>query len=171
MPKSFPKYDDDVELSFSLTELILKEYVKAVYSIPENLNIYVSGHRVYIFKGKWVKVPIKQTVQEWAEALYKRFKEYLNRHESEIRCLPFGENKWLRISNLYGEGLLKYHGRKKLKNPNFDAMTLLRCASLANKNLRIRRKTSDRSAVHAAVRAAASRHDLTRQKVCESGHE
>ena len=139
MPINFPDFDDDVELSFSLTELILKEYVKTVYSIPNNVNIYVSGHRVYIFEKKWLKVPIKRTMHQWADTLYKRFKGYLACHESEIRSLPFGESKWLRISNLYVEGLLKYQGRKKLKNPNFDAMTLLRYASVANKHLRIRR--------------------------------
>ena len=141
----FPVIVDDFELeqrSYNSTESLLKTYLTAVYSQEESVNIYVSGTRVYTWNGqRWSLSDAKETLDRWANIIEKYFCLYLRSRRDDITQLSHGEDKWARIETRYFNAFpLCYNGRKKNKDTEFDAMTLLREISGKNKSLRVRRQ-------------------------------
>ena len=140
MRLNFPSTKAEFELSYGTTTKLLEEYINKTYSNAENVNIYVSGNRVYTFNKKWRLTKIRETLETWVDSVYESFTEFLKSREKHIRSLHHGNAKWERIDELYLKGrVLEYFGRRKLRGP-FDAMAMLRSVSKTNGHLRVRRR-------------------------------
>ena len=141
MRLDFPKIDNDIELKtkdFAETRTLLRKFVHKVYMTERNVNIYSNGHRLYIFKTKWKRVPV-YILTEWASAVSESFREWLGRKKTFVCGLNHGIEKWSRIEKLYSKQQLKYYAKQKKRDRNFDAVAILREVSSKNASLRVRR--------------------------------